>query len=87
MERGGAEEQPRHLQLLGAGGFGKSLLTSGIIESFKRRPLQQEQRMPRLVYFVCKAGDNAVQQGIRIMLYLVSQLFANATADIKKANG
>ena len=47
--------------------------------------MRQGFNTPQLVYFFCKAGDNATQQSIKVMLHLVAQLFSNVTADIQRA--
>ena len=80
------QKKPSLLYLFGSGGFGKSFLASVVIESLKNQPLGQDRNTPQLVYFFCKAGDNATQQGIKIMLHLVAQLFFNTTADIQRSS-
>ena len=78
------QEKPSLLHPLGAGGFGKSILTSVAIESLENRVLGQEHGTSQLTYNFCNADDNATQQGIKIMVHLVARQFSNATANIHR---
>lgn len=78
------QEKPGLLHPLGVGGFGKSILTSVIIESLENHVLGQEHGTSQLIYNFYKADDNATQQGIEIMVHLVAQQFSNATANMHR---
>ena len=80
------QETPSLLHLLGEGGYGKSYLVSTIIEDLKNSLLQQVGSKCQLVYFFCKSGDNATQNGVKIMLHLVAQLFTACVEEAKKRN-
>ena len=80
------QETPSLLHLLGEGGYGKSYLVSTIIEDLKNSLLQQVGSKSQLVYFFCKSGDNATQDGVKIMLHLVAQLFSACVEEAKERN-
>ncbi|XHG01919.1 hypothetical protein AWENTII_005288 [Aspergillus wentii] len=76
--------EPSLLWLRGDGGFGKSILISSIIKYVENDILQSDQPA-LLVYFFCKAGDEATSRGSKIMLHLLRQLFCTVESQIQKA--
>ncbi|KAI9733140.1 MAG: hypothetical protein M1834_003687 [Cirrosporium novae-zelandiae] len=79
------EGNPSLLWLVGEAGVGKSILVSSVIKTLSRFIQGQSDRKSILVHFYCKTGNNATQQGPKIMLHLLSQLFTNADTEEERS--
>ncbi|KAF2201436.1 hypothetical protein GQ43DRAFT_37744 [Delitschia confertaspora ATCC 74209] len=66
------------LWLYGHGGFGKSFLTSSVIEDLERSDRTWPEGKPHIVYFYCRRGAEPTSVGTRIFLHLLYQLYEKA---------
>ncbi|KAK7524588.1 hypothetical protein IWZ03DRAFT_411347 [Phyllosticta citriasiana] len=73
----------RILWLGGAAGAGKSILTSSVIEKLSTEAGDEEK--PLVLFFFCKVGNDAKQNGEKIMLHLLLQLF-NEIGNLKSTS-
>ncbi|KAK7609428.1 hypothetical protein JOL62DRAFT_173792 [Phyllosticta paracitricarpa] len=73
----------RILLLSGAAGAGKSILTSSVIEKLSTEAGDEEK--PLVLFFFCKVGNDAKQNGEKIMLHLLLQLF-NEIGNLKSTS-
>ncbi|KAK7534057.1 uncharacterized protein J3D65DRAFT_605080 [Phyllosticta citribraziliensis] len=75
--------EKRILWLRGPAGAGKSILSSSIIEKMSTQSAGVER--PLVVYFFCKVGNDAKQNGQKIMHHLLLQLFERI-GDVNSTN-
>ncbi|KAF4544367.1 Ankyrin domain protein [Lasiodiplodia theobromae] len=78
------KENRRIMWLLGEAGFGKSFISSAVIDAIKSTNRQKsfKRSQPHVVYFFCRSGSDASQKSERILLHLVMQLFNHANPEI-----
>lgn len=73
----------RVMWIFGEAGFGKSFISSAVIDAITSVNQQQSpgEFHPLVVYFFCRSGSDASQKGDRIMLHLLMQLFIHSSPD------
>ncbi|KAB2570628.1 Ankyrin-1 [Lasiodiplodia theobromae] len=77
------QRNPRILWLFGKAGFGKSFISSAVIDAISPVDRQQnsESAPPIVIYFFCRSGNDASQKSNRIMLHLLMQLFDHSSPE------
>ncbi|KAF9641148.1 ankyrin domain protein [Lasiodiplodia theobromae] len=77
------EKNPRILWLFGEAGFGKSFISSAVVDAISPVDRQQNSKSapPLVIYFFCRTGNDASQKSNRIMLHLLMQLFDHSSPE------